>query len=353
MVTSPKEAAHRAPKKYVPVSRTAMTVTLATAAAGSVALLPTAEADPNANINDVKAQVDKLHQEAEQAAEAYNEASTSLADLQHKVDQLQARITAEQASLNSARGALGGLAAAQYRSGGVDSALQLMLTQSPDQYLQQATALAEITDGKRATMANAAELQRQLNQDKASATDELANLAKTKTLMAQQKADIDAKEQQARNLLDQLTASQRAQYNRLVANTNSSSSGVSKSVINNLPIPSDPRAAIAVAFAKAQVGKPYIWAAAGPNAYDCSGLTMAAWGKAGVMMAHGSRDQYAAFPKVAKSDLQPGDLILFYSDMHHIGIYVGNGMVIHAGNPDSGVQYIPMDDMPYAGAVRP
>jgi cell wall-associated NlpC family hydrolase len=353
MVTSPKEAAHRAPKKYVPVSRTAMTVTLATAAAGSVALLPTAEADPTASINDVKAQVDKLHQEAEQAAEAYNQANTSLADLQHKVDQLQARITAEQGSLNSARGALGGLAAAQYESGGVDSTLQLMLTQSPDQYLQQATALAQITDGKKATMANAAEIQRQLNQDKASATDELANLAKTKTLMAQQKADIDAKEKQAQDLLDQLTASQRAQYNRLVANTNSSSGGVSKTVINNLPVPSDARAAIAVAFAKAQVGKPYIWAAAGPNAYDCSGLTMAAWGKAGVMMAHGSRDQYAAFPKVAKSDLEPGDLILFYQDMHHIGIYVGNGMVIHAGNPDSGVQYIPMDQMPYAGAVRP
>lgn len=353
MVTSPKEAAHRAPKKYVPVSRTAMTVTLATAAAGSVALLPTAEADPNANINDVKAQVDKLHQEAEQASEAYNEANTSLSDLQHKVDQLQARITAEQSSLNSARSALGGLAAAQYESAGVDSTLQLMLTQSPDQYLQQATAMAQVTDGKKATMASAAEIQRQLNQDKASASDQLAMLAKTRTVMAQQKSDIDTKEQQAQNLLDQLTASQRQQYNRMVATSNSSSSGVSQSVINNLPVPSDPRAAIAVAFAKAQVGKPYIWAAAGPNAYDCSGLTMAAWGKAGVGMAHGSRDQYAAFPKVSESQLEPGDLVLFYSDMHHIGIYVGNDMVVHAGSPSSGVQYIPMNEMPATGFVRP
>ena len=351
MVTSAKEAAHRAPKKYVPVSRTAMTVTLATAAAGSVALLPTAEADPNANINDVKAQVDKLHQEAEQASEAYDEANTSLSDLQHKVDQLQARITAEQGSLNSARGALGGLAAAQYESGGIDSALQLMLTQSPDQYLQQATSLAQVTDSKKATMSTAAEIQRQLNQDKASASDELANLAKTRTLMGQQKADIDAKEKQAQDLLNQLTATQRAQYNRMVAN--SSGGNVSKTVISNLPVPTDARAAIAVAFAKAQVGKPYIWAAAGPNAYDCSGLTMAAWGKAGVNMAHGSRDQYAAFPKVSESQLQPGDLVMFYSDMHHVGIYVGNGMVIHAGNPQSGVQYIPMNEMPATGFVRP
>ena len=174
-------------------------------------------------------------------------------------------------------------------------------------------------------------------------------------MMAQQKADIDAKEQQAQNLLNQLTASQRAQYNRLVNNTNGGggSSGVSKTVINNLPVPTDARAAIAVAFAKAQVGKPYIWAAAGPNAYDCSGLTMAAWGKAGVMMAHGSRDQYASFPKVSESQLQPGDLIMYYADMHHVGIYVGNGMIIHAANPSAGVQYAPMNEMPIYGMVRP
>src|SRR4051812_14706440 len=191
MVTSPREAAHRAPKKYVPVSRTAVTVTLATAAAGSVALLPSANADPNENINDVKAQVDKLHEQAEQATEAFNQAGGRLNDLQRKVDQLQARISAEQNSLNSARSSLGGLAAAQYESGGVDTTLQLMLQQSPDNYLQQATTLSRITDDKMATMRNASEIQRQLGQDKAAATDELAQLARTRALMAQQKADIE------------------------------------------------------------------------------------------------------------------------------------------------------------------
>ncbi|MFL6116936.1 MAG: NlpC/P60 family protein [Catenulispora sp.] len=348
MVTSPKEAAHRAPKKYVPVSRTAVTVTLATAAAGSVALLPSANADPNENVNDVKTQVDKLHDQAEQATEAYNQAGSRLNDLQHKVDQLQARISAEQNSLNSARSALGGLAAAQYESGGVDTTLQLMLQQSPDNYLQQATTLSRITDDKMATMRNASELQRQLNQDKAGATDELAQLARTRALMAQQKADIEAKEQAAKTLLGHLTAAQRLQYNRAVA-----TSQVSSSTIKNLPVPADSRAAIAVAFAKAQLGKPYIWGAAGPNAYDCSGLTMAAWGAAGVKMSHGSRDQYAEFPKVSRSQLQPGDLVMYYSDMHHVGIYVGNNTIIHAANPSSPIEYAALDLMPIAGFVRP
>ena len=104
-----------------------------------------------------------------------------------------------------------------------------MLNQSPDNYLQQATAMAQMTDGKMATMRTAAEIQRQLNQDKSSAGDELAQLAKTRTLMAQQKSDIDAKEQQAQNLLDQLTASQRAQYNTLVGTNTSSSTSPSRS----------------------------------------------------------------------------------------------------------------------------
>ncbi|GAA2054903.1 C40 family peptidase [Catenulispora yoronensis] len=348
MVTSPKEAAHRAPKKYVPVSRTAVTVTLATAAAGSVALLPTANADPNENVNDVKAQVDKLHEQAEQASEAYNDASARLNDLQHKVDQLQARITAEQNSLNGARSSLGGLAAAQYEGGGVDTTLQLMLMQSPDSYLQQATMLSRITDDKMATMRNAAELQRQLNQDKTTASDGLAELAKTRNLMAQQKADIDAKEKAAKDLLGRLTAAQRLQYNRMVATTS-----VPAATVKNLPVPTDARAAIAVAFAKAQLGKPYVWGASGPNAYDCSGLTMAAWAKAGVKMEHGSRAQYADFPKVSRSQLQPGDLVLYYSDMHHVGIYVGNNTIIHAANPSSPIEYASVDLMPIAGYVRP
>ena len=191
MVTSPKEAAHRAPKKYVPVSRTAMTVTLATAAAGSVALLPTAEADPNANINDVKAQVDKLHEQAEQASEAYDQAATNLAALQTKVNQIQARITAEQTQLTNAQSSLGSLAAAQYRAGGVDNSLELMLSAAPDAYLQQATALNEVSNHSAASMKTAQEIKRQLDQDKAQASADLQQVQKTRDEMAQNKSAID------------------------------------------------------------------------------------------------------------------------------------------------------------------
>jgi cell wall-associated NlpC family hydrolase len=148
-----------------------------------------------------------------------------------------------------------------------------------------------------------------------------------------------------RSMLQTLTAAQRAAFQ--------DNGQVSPGSLTHLTTATSAAARRAVDFALKQVGKPYVFGAAGPGSYDCSGLTMAAWGKAGVAMSHGSRDQYADFPKVSKSQLQPGDLVLFYSDMHHIGIYVGNGMVIHAGNPDSGVQYIPMNEMPAVGFVRP
>ena len=202
---------HRASKKTITAPRTA--VTLATATVGSIALVPgLAHADPSANLNDVKNQVNNLHQQAEQASEAYDQAATNLAALQNKVNQIQARITAEQTQLTNAQSSLGSLAAAQYRAGGVDSSLELMLSAAPDSFLQQATAMAEVSSHSAASMKTAQEIKRQLDQDKTEASADLQQLQKTRDQMAQNKTDIDAKEKQAQALLDSLTPTQRTQY---------------------------------------------------------------------------------------------------------------------------------------------
>jgi cell wall-associated NlpC family hydrolase len=116
---------------------------------------------------------------------------------------------------------------------------------------------------------------------------------------------------------------------------------------NNLP-PVGGGAGAAVAYAKAQLGKPYEYGAAGPNSFDCSGLTMAAWAQAGVGMPHNSESQYNKFPHVPMSQLQPGD-ILWRPD--HVGIYVGGGMAIHATHPGDVVRYISASY--FQGAARP
>lgn len=109
----------------------------------------------------------------------------------------------------------------------------------------------------------------------------------------------------------------------------------------SIPAPS-PGAAAAIAFARAQVGKPYIYAGVGPEGFDCSGLTMMAWAQGGVSMSHGSRDQYNAFPKVPISQLQPGDLV-FFGDSgpmnHHGALYIGGGTMIEAPHTGAFVRY--------------
>jgi cell wall-associated NlpC family hydrolase len=337
-----QHTAHRASKKAL---------TLATATVGSIALIPgLAHADPQQSVNDVKTKVDQLHEEAEKATEAYDTASAQLSDLQHKVDQIQARITTEQADLGNAQTSLGSLAAAQYKAGGIDSTLQLMINNAPDTFLQQATALSQISDHATNAVRSSQEIERQLRQDKSGAADQLGQLAKTRDTMAKAKTEATAKQKAAQDLLNSLTASQRQQYNQTVAKE----TNVDSSAVANLPnISVDSRAGIAAAFARAQIGKPYISGAAGPNAYDCSGLTMAAWAKAGVKMSHGSRDQYYEFPKVSLKDIQVGDLVIYYGSMHHVGIYVGGGLIVHAPHSGSRVQYAKVDMMPITGVVRP
>jgi cell wall-associated NlpC family hydrolase len=110
------------------------------------------------------------------------------------------------------------------------------------------------------------------------------------------------------------------------------------------------KGAIALAFAKRQVGDRYVYGGTGPNSWDCSGLTQAAYKAAGVKLPHSSRGQMAYGKKVSKSQLKPGDLVFFYSPVHHVALYAGNGNVLHASRPGKPVGYLKMSYMPFAGA---
>jgi cell wall-associated NlpC family hydrolase len=118
------------------------------------------------------------------------------------------------------------------------------------------------------------------------------------------------------------------------------------------PAPS-PGAAGAVEAALSQVGKPYQWGAAGPDSYDCSGLTMWAWGRAGVALPHNSGAQYSATPRVDRSDWQPGDLLFFGSPIHHVAMYVGNGQMVEAPYTGAQVRVVSASRSDYVGAGRP
>ena len=163
-------------------------------------------------------------------------------------------------------------------------------------------------------------------------------------LTAEQRRKIAAEERRA-------TAAAREQAERAGSGTEQKST---EQKSNETPAASSgTRGARALAFAKAQLGKPYRYAAEGPDAYDCSGLTLAAWKSVGVSLPRTSRAQYGVGRAVARSDLQLGDLVFFYSPISHVSLYAGNGTIIDAPRPGKVVRYSTLDYMPYTGARRP
>lgn len=120
------------------------------------------------------------------------------------------------------------------------------------------------------------------------------------------------------------------------------------------PVSSSQQGQVALAFAREQLGEPYAFGATGPNRWDCSGLTQAAWRAAGVTIPRTTYTQVKIGKRIARADLQPGDLVFFYgSRPSHVGLYAGDGLIIHAPRPGKTVSYSKISSMPYAGAVRP
>src|SRR4051812_41648799 len=167
-------------------------------------------------------------------------------------------------------------------------------------------------------------------------------------------------EAQARAAADAAAAAQARAAQASAVQTSSSSSSASSGSSSstdlgsdpNLPAPSD-QAQVAVDTAKAQLGKPYVYAGSGPDSFDCSGLTQYAWAAAGVSMSHNAEAQYNELPHVAQSELQPGDLVFFGAPIHHVGLYVGGGTMIEAPYTGVDIRYHTIYRPDYAGAARP
>ena len=133
----------------------------------------------------------------------------------------------------------------------------------------------------------------------------------------------------------------------------SANSGPTTTAVAAAPAAAPTRAAqIAVNTALAQRGKPYVWAAAGPNSYDCSGLTRFAFAAAGISLPHSASMQSRVGTPVALNNLQPGDLLFFYSPVSHVGMYIGNGQMVHASTAGQPVKVVNLAYMPGLTSAR-
>ena len=341
-------ASHRRPKQP---SRTRVTV-LTTAAAAAVALSANAaNAAPSEKLgkDEVKAKVDKLYEQAEQATEKYNGAKEKQQKLQKEISTIQDNVARGQQELNKLRDGLGSLATAQYRSGGIDPSIQLFLSSDPDDYLDKASTLDQLSGQQVEALKKIQDKQRELAQERAEATEKLKDLASTRTELGNKKKEVQGKLAEAQKLLNTLTAKEKA---ALAAEQQRANRSSSDRVDLGNDSSASGRAAAAFSAAQSKIGTPYVYGASGPSSFDCSGLTSWAYAQAGVSIPRTSEAQANYGAHLSQSQLQVGDLVFFYGDLHHVGLYAGNGQVLHAPHTGAVVRYESISNMPFQFGVR-
>ncbi|WP_262699130.1 MULTISPECIES: C40 family peptidase [Streptomyces] len=338
-------ASHRKPKQRSLTSSTARAAALLalTGAASATLLDGTGHAENRLTPAQVRAKVDAYQREAEEATEKYNGAREKADKARRTLEALRDQAARRTTRLNTARNALGAFATAQYRSGTIAPTLQLALSSSPDQYLQRASLAERAGSRQAALIATIGRQERKLRQVRGEAADRLAALRASRTAAAHHKRTVQEKLAAADRLLGRLTLEQRQ---RLLAARGGDKAAGSLA-------PAEGRAARAVSYAYAALGKPYVWGATGPHGYDCSGLTQAAWRAAGVALPRTTYTQINAGQRISRDQLAPGDLVFFYSGISHVGLYIGGGRMIHAPHPGAPVRLASVADMPFAGASRP
>ncbi|MCX4442489.1 NlpC/P60 family protein [Streptomyces albidoflavus] len=389
-------ASHRKPR--APRNRTAGALGLTTAALTSVALLSqTAQAAPQRpaakpSLEEVQKKVDRLYREAGTATQKYNAAQERTKSQRAKVDKLLDGVAKRADKLNAARGELGAFAAAQYRSGGVSETATLLLADDPQSWFDQNQLMNRLTQRQKAVIDDYQTQQAEAGRERAKAARQLESLTESQRALKDSKREVQGKLTEARTLLSELTAEEKERLAEIErkkqaeaerkakeraekeeaerkareaaeekereesGSGSGSGSGTGTGSGGGSTAPDSSYAAKAekvIAFARAQMGKPYVWGAAGPDSFDCSGLTQAAWKTAGISLPRTTWDQVGVGQKVSVDNAQPGDLVFFYDDISHVGIYIGGGEMIHAPKPGADVRVESIYYMPIHSVVRP
>ncbi|GGY32424.1 C40 family peptidase [Streptomyces xanthochromogenes] len=368
---------HRKPRTRTRPAVPALGVT--TAALASVSLLAqsadAAPAAPRPSIEEVQKKVDDLYRQADLATQKYDAAKEATTTQRAKVDSLLDQVAAGTAKMNDTRRVIGSYAAAQYRDGGVTPTMRLLFSDDPQAFFDQDQLMGRLSDEQHRTLSTF-EAERAANAKKrAEAGRSLASLTTSQQALRAGKEEVQGRLAAARTLLSTLTEQEKerlaalekkkqdearrraaelaAQQAAAAKKKPAPPAGHAPTAPSGPSAPASSKAAKALAFARAQMGKPYVWGATGPASYDCSGLTQAAWKAAGVDLPRTTWDQVKAGTRVATADLQPGDLVFFYDDISHVGMYAGGGMMIHAPHSGAYVREESIYYMPVYGAVRP
>jgi len=364
---------------------------LASVALSALLVLPAsllAAAEPPLTVPEARNLIKQLQTNAAGIDQQYTDVKEQIKAGRAQLRLKRADVQAQTQKVERLKLQVGQIALAQFQNRNLDTAARLFVTTDTEGFLSQISTVQKVSENQNSALQDYQQAQANLAALQHSAETDLAALGEKEKQIKSLTAASDKKLDQAKQVLAKLTADQQKQLaeaekkatakanaearaaTKAPAKTNADSRATTKApakanaedrrAATKAPrdstrssVTGTSKGAKALAYAKAQLGEPYARSGAGPSSWDCSGLTMMAWGSVGVSLPHSSRQQFSRGRSVAKSDLQLGDLVFFYSDISHVGLYAGNGQVIHAPRPGKSVEYIKMSYMPYAGARRP
>jgi cell wall-associated NlpC family hydrolase len=362
---------------------------LASVALSALGVFPAslpAAAEPPMTVAQARELIKQLQTDAAGIDQQYTDVKEQIKEGRAQLRSKQTDAQAQTQKVARLKLQAGQIALAQFQNRSLDTAARLVVTPDTEGFLSQISTVQKISENQNAALQGYQQAQANLAALEHSTETDLAYLGEKEKQLKSLAAASDQKLDKAKKVLAKLTADQQKQLaeaeNKATAKANAEGRAATKAPAkakakSRAATKTQPKAnaesraarkaapstrnsstgsskgAKALAYAKAQLGEPYARTGAGPSSWDCSGLTMMAWGSVGVSLPHSSRQQFSRGRPVAKSDLQSGDLVFFYSDISHVGLYAGNGRVIHAPRPGKSVEYIKMSYMPYAGGRRP
>ena len=323
------------------------------------------QAVPSRDIRQVQAQVRDLQMKAASAKEEYYAAQGKLNDTQQRLSGIQNKVKRERDDLSIAKASINDLARNVYMTGGVDSTVQVLLAENPTDFLGQSAALDMLAQSQAAGLRRTKTAQVRLAASEATLADQEAIAQGLRDDMAAAKKDADSNLAEAQDVLASLQEQERQRLAEILAQQGRDSAAAAAAALAMVNASSSAgggytggsRAAIAVQYALSQVGKPYSFSASPPYSWDCSKLTAAAWGQAGVGITPLSYTQFSQVRRISDSELQPGDLVFYFGGgAHHVAMYIGSGKMVSASNPSDGVEVIdylgPWYGERYSGAGR-
>lgn len=303
-------------------------ITLTTVGLGLATASPAAAAPDTNDIDAVQARVDRFDKQAEAAQKRHDTVQKTLTGSRGQLTGLTTGIQRQRRVMNELRAQVASTVVGEYdATGGASAPASKPLSTDSEVLLTNVTLVSEDAGQRGDALAQTNAQLAQLNQRRSAVRDQVTMQSGLERNLRVQEQKVDARAAKAGALLDRLEEKAAAERMARLGG----------------PV---------LAYAKSQVGKSYVYGAAGPSSFDCSGLTMMAWSQSGVSLPHSSSAQYSSGPHISESELQPGDLVFYYSPISHVGIYIGNGMIVHASNPRTGVTTASVTSMPFMGGRR-